>query len=228
MCNDRLESRKYRGIGDPVISRDISVRGLTSLFTGTSRPSLSRENTKSCRGFTLIELVVTVTIAGILMSIAAPSLFKFLQSNRDTSEINQVVADLSYAHSEAVKRGTNVFLCAASSATACNTAANGNWTAGRLVVTDPTNSGIATVGNVLRSQPQLGGGNTLYVQDSSSTPVMLNAIVFNGSGMNMGAANFPLVVRLCDAKTVSASKQLSIYLTGQVIVAQQYPSGTCP
>ena len=59
-------------------------------------------------GLTLLELVTTVCIAGILMSIAAPSFMKVITDNRFSSIANQLVASLAYTRSEAIKRGMQV------------------------------------------------------------------------------------------------------------------------
>src|SRR4030067_1501695 len=56
------------------------------------------------KGFTLIELIITLTIAGILMAVAAPSMVGFVSSNRLASQVNELIADITLARSEAIKR----------------------------------------------------------------------------------------------------------------------------
>src|SRR3989344_4698731 len=58
-------------------------------------------------GFTLIELIITLTIAGILMAVAVPGLKNFVSSNRLTAQINDLIADINLARSEAIKRNTD-------------------------------------------------------------------------------------------------------------------------
>lgn len=60
------------------------------------------------RGFTLIELMVTVTIAMILVMLAAPSFNDLIQRNRMTSQANDLLSLFQYARSEAVKSGNDV------------------------------------------------------------------------------------------------------------------------
>ena len=59
-------------------------------------------------GYTLIELMVTITAAGILMSIAVPSYTAVIDNTRLTTYTNDLVTALNYARSEAIKRGVQV------------------------------------------------------------------------------------------------------------------------
>lgn len=56
----------------------------------------------------MIELMITLTIAGILSAIAVPSFITAVRSSRLTGATNQFVAALNYARSEAIKRGQYV------------------------------------------------------------------------------------------------------------------------
>ena len=59
-------------------------------------------------GFTLLELMVVVSLAAILLGIAIPSFNATIRSNRLTTNANELVTALNIARSEAVKRGQMV------------------------------------------------------------------------------------------------------------------------
>lgn len=65
-------------------------------------------NPKRDSGFTLLELMVAIAIAGVLMAIAIPSFREMIRNNRLTTYANEFVTSLNIARSEAVKRGVPV------------------------------------------------------------------------------------------------------------------------
>lgn len=65
-------------------------------------------------GFTLIELVVTMSVAAILVAIAVPSFSNMMASNRLTAVANDFVMSASEARLEAIRRNSGTQLCAAS------------------------------------------------------------------------------------------------------------------
>lgn len=64
------------------------------------------------RGFTLIELMVTVVVMAILAASAVPSFRNMILQNRASTHVNELVSALSVARSEAIKRGVQVELLA--------------------------------------------------------------------------------------------------------------------
>jgi type IV fimbrial biogenesis protein FimT len=59
-------------------------------------------------GFTLTELLITVSIAGILMALAMPSFISTIRSNTLTTYSNELVSAFNFARSEAIRRGRQV------------------------------------------------------------------------------------------------------------------------
>lgn len=85
-------------------------------------------------GFTLIELIVTLAIVAILVTLAAPSFRDITINNRIEAASAGLAADLTFARSEAVRRGVPVVVCPTDAAAAgC---AGSSWNAPRLVFVD--------------------------------------------------------------------------------------------
>jgi len=85
-------------------------------------------------GFTLIELMITVTLLVVLGMLAAPMFQDAMLSNKLTSYTNTFVSSVQLAKSESIKRNTTVKLCRSANGTACAT--TGGWQQGWIVFTD--------------------------------------------------------------------------------------------
>lgn len=70
-------------------------------------------------GFTLIELMVTIAVLAVVMAIAIPSMRGLINSNRLTTQANELVATLQYARSEAVRGNGRVTVCPTADGTTC-------------------------------------------------------------------------------------------------------------
>ena len=53
------------------------------------------------RGFTLLDLIITLTVATILLSLAVPNFSAAIQNNRMTTQVNELNTALSLGRSEA-------------------------------------------------------------------------------------------------------------------------------
>jgi type IV fimbrial biogenesis protein FimT len=121
---------------------------------------------RSCRadrikekGFTLVELMVTLAVITIVLTVGIPSFSSLAASNRATSEANALVAALNLARSESIKRGVQVSVCSAKNPlpamNGCGDASD--WTNGWLVFTDQATAGTVDGGDqVLRAFEPLG------------------------------------------------------------------------
>jgi type IV fimbrial biogenesis protein FimT len=161
-------------------------------------------------GFTLIELMVTLTVAAILFGVAIPAFNSFVQNDRDTGQANSLVGSLSYARSEAVKRASpnGVTVCQSADRQNCDA---GPWTEGWIVTyIDPVTPANTTV---LQAIPALSGTNTV-------TPVVgpATGITFTSNGT---APLAPFTLRICDRRGAAFARQVEVNLTGRVAGSQK-------
>ncbi|WP_417764879.1 GspH/FimT family pseudopilin [Shewanella chilikensis] len=70
-------------------------------------------------GFTLVELMVTIAVAAILLSVGVPSLTSLYESYRSKSEISRIEQALSFARNQAISYGMEVKVCGYQSDTGC-------------------------------------------------------------------------------------------------------------
>lgn len=133
------------------------------------------------KGFTLIEMMVTLFVLAIVLGIAIPNLTSQIRDNRSMGFGDEFAAALSYTRSEAVKRGQPVTLCASNNA---GTDCGNDWLNGWIAVVDSADEGDSsvTVEEVIRYWDPYGSDFSLIVERGSA----VDFVRFNARG---GLAN---------------------------------------
>jgi type IV fimbrial biogenesis protein FimT len=166
-------------------------------------------------GFTVTELVMVMTIIGILTAIGVPS-FKYVTvSNRISSEINALLGDMQFARSQALKQGLSVTVCTSSNTNAPNpTCSGGNvWNTGWIVFLDSNGSGQVDPGEqVIRIQPPFNGNDSML-----SSVTSYAATTYNRLGYAPNITGATINIALHDAtNTQSYTRCLAITASGSV------------
>lgn len=168
-------------------------------------------------GFTLVELIITLAIASILLTIAVPSFTSTIQSNRLVTDTNTLITAFNLARSEAIKRGVKSAICSGSESSGCG----GSWDNGWIVFVDSDESCAYTAGTdtLLRVYQGLESSTLEAKQDGNSKA----CTAFNSRGMNTTSEfGKELVFTLC-SPSLGKTKALSINPLGRVNKSE----GTC-
>ena len=170
-------------------------------------------------GFTLIELVVTLAIMGILMSVAIPNYQTFVMSSRMSAQANEFMTALGFTRSEAIKRATRVTLCKSNDSLMCTTA--GTWAQGWIIFTDGGTAGvIGGTDTVLQTHGPLEG-STSFV---GSGGTLANYISYDSTAIGATSGSFSL----CPPSPATvAGRDIVISNSGRARV-QNPPATACP
>ena len=160
---------------------------------------------KKHSAFTLLELMITIAIVGLVTAFAVPSMNTFTKDDRLATQINTLVGHLALARSEAVLRSQQVILCVSDNSTSCS---GTDWSEGWIVFIDANNdSGFSTGEEVVRAQPALEGGNILNSSIGSSVTYDSRGFAATGSTGTFS---------LCDDRGNEFIKSIAISNTGRV------------
>jgi type IV fimbrial biogenesis protein FimT len=177
------------------------------------------------KGFTLVELMVTLVVAGILLTMAIPSFRKTIWNNRLTAQANEFVTALNFARSEAIKRGGRVTICISSNSTESTSTCdpNVNWERGWIIFVDTSTFGTRQTSElILRAHEGLSGGNTLTTGTNFN-----DFISYLSSGISRGANNLANgTFLLCDSRGTSKARSIVIGPTGRP--RTQSGASSCP
>ena len=156
-------------------------------------------------GFSLIELIVALSVSSILLTMAVPGFQNIVLENRMTTDLNRLVADLNLARFEAIKRGDDVTICKKNTAgTNCNN--TGSWQQGWIVFTDSNRDGTVNSGEeIIRVNPELGVGITLTYDN--------NRVTFTSQGFAYGFAG---TFVFTDSRGAGYSKTRIMSNTGRI------------
>jgi type IV fimbrial biogenesis protein FimT len=163
---------------------------------------------KRSYGLTLIELMVTLAIFGILVGLAIPAFNTMTDGNRIVAEQRRMLSAINLARSEASHRNQTVTMASG---------AGGDWSQGIEIYSDAD-----------------AGGNTAYNAgtdmmikdlDASNTNITLNSdgagddgyISFQGNGMLNEAAG-TVSIAICDSRGPASGRLITVNRVGRASV----------
>ena len=150
------------------------------------------------KGFTLIELLIVVAIMGILIALSMPGFQDTIESANTNSQVKVMLTTLNLARSEAIKRGTNIHICASDDGADCNA---GTWSDGWLVFEDVNGDADGDAGSVDV------GDNLIRVFDSvgATSTMTFTVDLFSYNNLGFSATGGTQTFLLCPASNNAAN-----------------------
>jgi type IV fimbrial biogenesis protein FimT len=170
------------------------------------------------RGFTLHEALVTLTIIGVV-AVSAVGFTRILHSTQMTSQVNTLVADLSLARSEAIKRARIVTVCKSRSGDSCTAASA--WHEGWIVFADDNDNAQRDDGEtIIKIEQALAGGATLSF--GAWGPGAGKYVSYRPMGTTRQNGTFTF------CGLAGSAKAVILIQTGRIRVSNKKSSGTPP
>jgi len=162
------------------------------------------------KGYTLIELLVTMSVVAILATVAVPNFTAFIDSSRERADVQQLLKSLVAARSEAVVRGRSITL----------TATGGDWSAGWRAWVDNNSNGSYDSGETFKVADALKTSANIVATIDGAT---VNDITFDNQGFISGAKPATISYRTQPEKC-SHDRDLNITASGQITIVDR----VCP
>lgn len=163
-------------------------------------------------GFTLIELIVSMAIAAIVLSVGVPTFRGVMLDGGMASNANRFVASINLARSSAVRHQRDATICASADYNAATpTCGGGNdWSNGWIVYVDKDRDGAVDADEVLTVTEPMNANTTF----SSST---VGSFTYDARGFVDNADT----IDLCDNRSGETGRRVRVNGAGRVNVSTE-------
>ena len=154
----------------------------------------------SQHGFTIYELLITMLMIGVILTIGVPSMSEFVQNSRISGTANDLHSSFHLARSEAARSKNIITICASANSMDAAAACGGTFEDGWIIFID-LNGDLDRAGpdeNVIRAHPAINDRI-----DVTTNPPGANYFSFAPSGLGRGdVGGNPAVVTatICDQR----------------------------
>jgi type IV fimbrial biogenesis protein FimT len=190
------------------------------------------------RGFTLLELMITIAVAAVLAAIAVPNMRDFMRNNRLTAASNDLLHSFQLARSEAVKRLNVVAVCASANPMAANPACSNGAFSGWITFQDSNNNWGLDAGEEILQRQVVADGVTVVNDNDGIVSYASTGFANSTPGESPSSA-----IVICDVRgneaigSTSTARTVLITGSGRVRVSRAFSDvtsalatigGTCP
>lgn len=164
-------------------------------------------------GFTLLELIVVLSVATLLLAVGVPNFRTVIMNNRLVADANELVTAINVARSSAVRYQRNATVCLTSDyAAAVPTCDAGtDWSTGWIVWVDKDRDSTTDADEIISVHEPLSGTATL-------TSGATNQFVYDARGLAVLGGDD---ITLCDGRTGETGRVIKINGAGRISMAPQ-------
>jgi type IV fimbrial biogenesis protein FimT len=174
------------------------------------------------KGFTLIELMVTIALVAILASLAVPNFAPVIASTRLSTATNELYASLAQAKSEAIRTGNRVTICPSATGTSCATATTPTWSNGWITFIDATRTTALPVVDAGESILQVGQPISSDIVITGSTPYA--SYSSDGTTRLINGGLYAATIRVCSTSNRlnnnNRTRDIQISRTGRAVIVK--------
>ena len=214
----------------PITVRTVTVGRLWQTYTGhvgkNSKKTATTLNillpdaqnhpriTMRAGGFTLIELMITISIVAVIAMIGIPAMGDFILNNRIRSQSGNLMLQLTHARSEAMRTASRVTICPGTSGGCAGSA----WESGWVAFTDTNaNTALDSGETIISVSNALDGNNTLR-SAAFSTYISFR---HDGGSVDISGVGQAGSFSLCDSRGFgNDARAIVIALAGRIKVLE--------
>lgn len=168
---------------------------------------------KRTKGFTLLELMITVGVAAILLSVGVPSFRGVIMDNRMVRDSNHFLASINLARSAAVRFQRDATICTTAdiSVAVPTCSAATDWSNGWIVWVDKDRDGASDANEILTVQPPINDSTAF----SATTATRFT---FDARGFGTSPAD---TLTMCDTRTGETGRSIKVNTVGRTNVSRE-------
>lgn len=174
----------------------------------------------------MVELIVTIAVAALLLTLAVPSFQAVINNNRLSAAANEMMASLQTARMEAIRRNRRAVLCLSPTPNAATPVCNAVGATGWIVFRDDDRNGAPTSADLVRAtsfSQQVGA----IASPAFGTRVSFRSdgLAYDGSG-NLLAGSLALCIPT--SRPTTNIRYVNIDAGSRVSIAKGSGGGACP